>query len=768
MRKKQMHLYTFKAFCFFSLLVFLCSPVLAQGQNQQNFSATEQSATSDDLSRLIDVLEDKESRAKLVSQIRALIAAQKATGPENSDPVLSSRISNLISDRLQKVSNELATFSSSFSRLPTEIQAFTEDLFSLGSREKLFSFFWQIILILGSGLTGYLLVQRITSAARGRLQTRDTESFWDRCPTLLARTIIDLLPPVTLLVLGMLATKTLGQPSLPVAASISEKLLQALFWVAVIMAFSRMFLTPVAANLRLVKLSDLDANYLFIWIRRLTYVAIFGVTTVNIAQDCGLKAQPASLGFKIVGLFLALMVAVLILQCKARVAEFIAGKSKEAELFLSFRRRFAAVWHVLALFYVSALFIVWALEIERGSDFLFRATIITLLTLVLAVASASALSQVISRVFALKDEVKARYPGLESRTSLYVPLIQRIGNILIVLTATIALLEAWGVDVSSWISSSQGQSFLSSLFTVSLLIVITVIIWEVVSALVERYLTEASDISSRAKTLLPLLRTTLLVILSTLVILVTLSEMGLNIGPLLAGAGVVGLAVGFGAQTLVKDIITGVFILTEDQIAVGDVVRIGSHSGFVEQLSLRTIRLRDVAGNVHIVPFSEVSTVENMTKEFSRYLFEIGVAYREDTDQVTEILHEIGRDMEADEVYGPMIVEPLEVLGVDSFGDNAVNIRARITTQPIMQWRVGREFNRRMKKRFDELSIEMPFPHRTIYFGVDKAGNAPEGRVAIARSEHTEAPKLETKVFREKRKNTSDTPMPGSGDLDQD
>ena len=141
MRKKQMPIHNFQAFCFFILFVFLFSPGLAQGQKQQNIPATEQSATSDDLDRLIYVLEDKESRAKLVSQIRALIAAQKATGPENSDPVLSSRISNLISDRLERVSNELATFSSIFSRLPTEIKAFTEDLFSLGSREKLFSFF---------------------------------------------------------------------------------------------------------------------------------------------------------------------------------------------------------------------------------------------------------------------------------------------------------------------------------------------------------------------------------------------------------------------------------------------------------------------------------------------------------------------------------------------------------------------------------------------------------------------------------------------------
>ncbi|MEK9692478.1 MAG: hypothetical protein VW235_06035, partial [Rhodospirillaceae bacterium] len=147
MRKKQMPLYKFKAFCFFILFVFLCSPVLAQVQKQQSVPATGQSAGSKDLNRLIDVLEDTESRARLVSQIKALIAAQKATAPRNSDPTLSSRISNLISDRLKRVSDELATFSSSFSRLPTEIQALTEDLYSSGSREKLFSFFWRIILI---------------------------------------------------------------------------------------------------------------------------------------------------------------------------------------------------------------------------------------------------------------------------------------------------------------------------------------------------------------------------------------------------------------------------------------------------------------------------------------------------------------------------------------------------------------------------------------------------------------------------------------------
>jgi small conductance mechanosensitive channel len=206
-----------------------------------------------------------------------------------------------------------------------------------------------------------------------------------------------------------------------------------------------------------------------------------------------------------------------------------------------------------------------------------------------------------------------------------------------------------------------------------------------------------------------------------------------DIAPLLAGAGVVGLAVGFGSQKLVQDVISGVFNLLEDTIAVGDVVQVGSHAGVVEAMSIRSIRLRDLSGNLHTIPFSGVDTVTNMTKQFSYYLMEVGIAYRENTDHVTEILKEIGAELQEDAEYGPNILEPLEVLGVDGFRDSAVIIKARIKTKPIMQWWVGREFNRRMKHRFDALGIEIPFPHMTLYFGVDKQGNAPPAHLHVDR-----------------------------------
>jgi len=199
----------------------------------------------------------------------------------------------------------------------------------------------------------------------------------------------------------------------------------------------------------------------------------------------------------------------------------------------------------------------------------------------------------------------------------------------------------------------------------------------------------------------------------------------------MAGAGVIGLAIGFGSQALVRDIITGLFILIEDTIAVGDVVTVGGHTGLVEDLSIRTIRQRDVAGTVHTVPFGDVTSVENLTKDFSYALLDIGIAYREDTDVVSKILQEICEDLQADEDWGEKILEPIHVMGVQELADSAVIIRSRIKTEPIMQWSVKREFLRRVKKRFDQEGIEIPFPHTTMYFGEDKDGKAPPAQIVI-------------------------------------
>jgi small-conductance mechanosensitive channel len=216
-----------------------------------------------------------------------------------------------------------------------------------------------------------------------------------------------------------------------------------------------------------------------------------------------------------------------------------------------------------------------------------------------------------------------------------------------------------------------------------------------------------------------------------LVLMEVLSEMGLHLGPLLAAAGIGGLAVGFGAQTLIKDLIGGFFLLLENQVRVGDVVSIGGNGGLVESMGFRTLTLRDQHGNVHIIPNGSVDRVINMTRDYSRYVFDTGVAYREDPDRVMAVIQQVGEEMLRDPDYAPDILEPLEMLGVDRFEDSAVIIRSRITTRPIKQWRVGREFNRRLKKAFDAAQIEIPYPHRTVYFGEPREGGAAPLRVVF-------------------------------------
>jgi small conductance mechanosensitive channel len=199
--------------------------------------------------------------------------------------------------------------------------------------------------------------------------------------------------------------------------------------------------------------------------------------------------------------------------------------------------------------------------------------------------------------------------------------------------------------------------------------------------------------------------------------LVILKEFGVEVAPILASAGVVGLAVGFGAQNLVRDVIAGFFIILENQIRVGDVAIVNGTGGLVEHINFRTTVLRDLAGVVHIFPNGSISTLSNLTTEWSAYVFDIGVAYGEDTDQVVEIIREVGRTMREDIKFGRSILEDIDIFGVDKFADSAVIIKGRIKTKPIKQWEVGREFLRRIKYAFDANDIEIPFPHRSIYFG---------------------------------------------------
>ncbi len=228
---------------------------------------------------------------------------------------------------------------------------------------------------------------------------------------------------------------------------------------------------------------------------------------------------------------------------------------------------------------------------------------------------------------------------------------------------------------------------------------------------------EAQELEKRAATIGGILRKTIGVVIWTVALVIALRETGFDITPILAGAGVVGLAVGFGAQNLVRDVISGLFILLENQIRVNDVAVINGTGGLVEEINMRTTVLRSLDGTVHIFPNGAINSLSNMTREYSCYLFELGVAYKENTDRVVEVVKEVADALMKEPEFAESILAPIEFLGVDQFADSAVIIKARIKTVPIKQWMVGREMNRRIKLKFDELGIEIPFPHQSLYFG---------------------------------------------------
>jgi len=284
------------------------------------------------------------------------------------------------------------------------------------------------------------------------------------------------------------------------------------------------------------------------------------------------------------------------------------------------------------------------------------------------------------------------------------------------------------MDEAMQLLADAGLNFAQSALRIILVIVAGYIITKVVKvavrhleAILIRFGEGSDDVpgatKKRVTTLMNVLRTISVVIIWGVVVGVVLEQIGFAVGPILAAAGVLGLAVGFGAQNLVRDVISGFFLILENQVRVGDVAIINGTGGLVEAVTFRTVVLRDLSAVVHVFPNGSINTLSNMTKGWSAYVIDMGVAYKEDTDRVVEVMRQVADEMKTDPHYGPSMLDTIEIFGVDDFADSAVVIKGRLKTIPIKQWEVGREYRRRLKKAFDENGIEIPFPHLSVYMG---------------------------------------------------
>lgn len=684
---------------------------------------------------LIAALEDETQRQALIDQLRLLVEVQDQADEATPLQTVGAELLGYLSDQVGAVGSQVTLVATALSDVPQAFTWFVDQANDPEARDRWVDVLMGLAVVIGVAVIVRFVAAGLMRAPLQRLAEREARNWLARSLTLLVRALMEVVPLVAFVVAAFatLSIMELSTVTRPVVIAV----LNAALITGVIASATRIVLTPYDPKLRLFKLEDETAAYLYIWARRLTFTAVYGFFVAEAALVLGLPLTARNAFMDVVGLLVALMLAVLVLQNRKPIAGLIRGSGKLPGTLGTLRRRLADIWHVLALLYVAAIYVIWVLAIEGGFEFIVKATVLTFVIGALARLAAYGAEKALKRGFSVSPDLLKEFPHLEERTNRYVPLVKRGVKIAIGVVTALALLQIWGLGGIDWLRGAFGQRVLGAVISITIVLVIAVVLWETVSNLIERQLNRTDEngnvieTSARTRTLLPLLRNAFLVVLLTVVSLIVLAEIGVNIAPLLAGAGVIGLAIGFGSQTLVKDVITGLFILFEDSIAVGDVVTAGGHTGVVEGITIRTIRLRDLSGTVHTVPFSSVGSVVNMTKDFSYAVIDMGVAYREDTDAVFEVMKEVGAELQADPEFGPAILEPLEVLGVNSFGDSAVMLRARIKTRPIKQWWVGREFNRRIKKRFDALGIEIPFPHTTVYFGQAKDGSAPPANLRI-------------------------------------
>jgi len=721
-------------------VALVCVPLLAMLPQRAPAQSAPEPASAEAIEALAAELEDDARREALVTDLRALAAARRATAEtvEERPSSLGARALGLVAERLEAASSKLTAAAGALLEVPSATLAAAAAMRDAERRRKALALLGAIAATLAAGLAAEWLIRLILKGPRQGLETREHETLWLRVPLLFGRTVLDL-AAILAFALAAYGLLSLLDPD-PLARLVAIALINASVLSRAVLAVARMALAPGAARLRLARMSDEGANYWYLWARRLTHVSIWGYFVAEAALVLGLSAELHDLALDLLGLVVTAMLAILVQQNREHIAALVRGGEGRGRVAQTLRDRLADLWHVLAILYLVAVYVVWAMEVPDGFRFIARATVLTVVIVVFASVLNAGLRRGVDRLFALSEEMRDRFPTLEERANRYVPWLKTLGGTLVLAVAALSLLEAWGLETFAWLGGEAGRRLLASGVTIACIVGGALVVWELVSSAIERYIRrqeEAGQVaaSARTLTLLPLARKVLFALLVVMVTLTVLSELGVNIGPLLAGAGVVGLAVGFGAQTLVKDVITGVFILVEDSIAVGDFIEVGGHAGTVESMSMRTIRLRDVSGHVHTVPFSEVTSVLNYTREFAYALIDVGVAYREDADHVMQVLTEVGAELEADPEWRIHVLEPLQVMGVQELADSAVVVRARIKTVAGMQWATRREFLRRIKRRFDELGIEIPFPHRTLYFGADQAGAAPPARVRLERGQ---------------------------------
>jgi small conductance mechanosensitive channel len=568
--------------------------------------------------------------------------------------------------------------------------------------------------ILAGAITVYWLVIGLLRRLPALKPRPDGTSRWLR-GKFLARQLVILLAAVA----GYWAAAYVLFITVTVPARTESVLLDILATISIGLALCslvRVFLCPHHPSMRLMQMRDEVALDLFRWLRRIILWITFGRA---IFENIGDLQVPASLFAgveRLWGLAALIISIILVLRYRSDITNWIVAEDGR---FVLVRRFLSRMWLPAYFAYAIGSYIIWALNIKGASILVAQGTLGTIIVMFLVQPVALALERWL-------DKAENSNFGIESvvilqRLHRYADFAGCFAKAAVYAVAAVAIAAVWQLDPAGLIETYLPGSVLGTIGELLLILVICVAIWEAFDLTLAVYMEATDDEtgtrierSARTRTLVPLVRTIVVGFLLIAFAAAALNSLGLDIAPLLATAGIVGIAIGFGAQKLVQDVITGLFMLFQDTISVGDIVELGGIAGTVQRLTIRTIELRDIEGNLHTIPFSSVSTVKNMTREFAFAMIDVGISYRENADHVMELLKHLGAELENHPAHGPNILAAIEVMGVQDLADSAVIIRCRFMVKPLTQFGVRRAFLGLIKRRFDEMGIEIPFPQRTL------------------------------------------------------
>ncbi|MFA5521245.1 MAG: mechanosensitive ion channel domain-containing protein [Castellaniella sp.] len=702
---------------------------------------------------LADLLENPQSRDQLIQELRRLAGdppAAPAAAPTRSllDVDLPG---SQISWRLQRLASELQTNFSQTVRLAGQIMR-GESVPGISMQRSLPALQSLALALLVVVLTWHTLhiVLRATLARLEQWVARKNREADTRRAATRRRTSLHQLTThsngrkliavilafaLNLLMIGVSALAGYGSVVVaplggPMSALAATQFLTAFMVVQGLKTISIATFSPNYPGLRLLPMPTGAARFWNRWLGNI--LGITGYTLLLVVPMIQALMIPA-LGH-ILGLFVMTAVYVyatnVIWSRRHIVRRALEQHADDASAALSgtLLRVLARTWHWLVIAYFSVLFIVSQTDSQEALGFMGQATAQTLIALLVGSTLIAMVSNRVARRIELPHQWRRTLPSLEARINAYVPAFLRGVRLFIFIATSLVILDAWhAFNLADWLFSTQAQAFLSTILHIAIILLIAAISWTVLAAMIEHRLGKSGGPhgpTEREKTLLMLLRSAAAVTITTLTTLVVLSQIGIDIGPLVAGAGVAGLAIGFGAQKLVQDVITGIFIQLENGMNQNDVVQVAGLFGTVERISIRSVVIRTMDGGYHLIPFSAIDKLANHTRDYGYHYGEYRIAHRESVEHATAQLRAAFEVLKQDPKLAPELLDDISLPGVTSLDERGFTLRVLIKTTPGNQWAIQRAFNRLVKEHFDAAGIEIPYPQTVVHFGRDRHGHA--------------------------------------------